>query len=73
MMVYFCGLVLKHRRMVLEGLGILVLGVDYSVVGYNILGVGRKKYVQQFWDCWDIDRMVLRVGRLHLKHLPFSS
>ncbi|KAG5599490.1 hypothetical protein H5410_030860 [Solanum commersonii] len=43
--------------------GMLVLGVDYSVVRYYTLGMGRKKNVQQFGDCWGIDGMVLPVGK----------
>ena len=33
--------------MVFEDFDKLMLGVDYSVVGYYILGVWRRKYVQQ--------------------------
>ena len=60
MLVYFAELVLGQGHMVLEGFGMLVLGVGYSVVGYYTLG--RMKYAQRFGDYWGIGEMVLLVG-----------
>ena len=50
MLVFFGGLLLRQRYIVLEDFGMLVLGLDYSLVGYYILGVGYRKYVHQFGD-----------------------
>ena len=44
MLAYFGGLVLGQGHMVLVDFGVLVLEVDYSVVGCYILGTGCMEY-----------------------------
>ena len=46
MLAYFGGLVLGQGHMVLVDFGVLVLEVDYSVVGCYILGTRCMEYVQ---------------------------